>query len=66
MSGYRTVSDGLMMVFIGQILAIFTFLPVVGGILAIASVIVQLAGLYYIRPDVKKRATEWPSYCLFS
>ena len=53
MSGYRTVSDGLMMVFIGQILAIFTFLPVVGGILD-------------IRPDVKKKATEWPSYCLFS
>ena len=46
MSGYRTVSDGLMMVFIVQILAIFTFLPVVGGIMAIAIVIVKLAGLY--------------------
>jgi len=46
MSSYRTVGDGLMMVFIGEILSIFTFLPLLGGILAIASVIVQLVGLY--------------------
>lgn len=46
MSGYRTVGDGLMLVFVGQILSIFSFLPLLGGILAIIGTIVELVGLY--------------------
>lgn len=46
MSTYRTVGDGLMLVFIGKILSIFSFLPLLGGILAIIGTIVELVGLY--------------------
>lgn len=46
MSGYRTIGDGLMIVFIGKIIGIFSFLPLLGSLLAIIGTIVQLVGLY--------------------
>ena len=46
MSGYRTIGDGLMLVFVGEILCIFSFIPLLGMILAIVGIIVQLVGLH--------------------
>lgn len=46
MSRYRTIGDGLMLVFVGQIICIFSFLPLLGTILAIVGTIVELVGLH--------------------
>lgn len=46
MSRYGTIGDGLMLVFVGEILCIFSFLPLLGVVLAIAGLIVQLVGLH--------------------
>lgn len=45
MGNYRTAGDGLMLVFIGEIICIFSFLPLLGLILAIIGTIIELAGL---------------------
>lgn len=46
MGSYRTAGDGLMLVFVGEIICIFSFLPLLGGILAIIGTVVELVGLH--------------------
>lgn len=45
MGSYRTAGDGLMLVFIGEIICIFSFLPLLSLILGIIGTIVELVGL---------------------
>ena len=46
MTDYSTAGNGLKKVFIGEILAIFSFIPLLGGILALVGGILSLVGLY--------------------